>query len=243
MRKVTFWFGRHVLLARIIIAFVHIFFTALAMQFAGWLQRLPFYFPTILFAALISSCLLLSAATHVTKKRHKLSVSTVAGYALVRIKYAMVLIATYLFVVGWYYQEVHINLHAIQHLHGSMVTSHSSSGIVAKEVRDAKPRGSLKKQNVKISLRELRVALKEARLLQQQSGNNSTAHTWAIIGIVVLAVILAWFVLALSCSLSCSGSGTGAIIVGVLGIAGIIFGTVMWIKHVNRKARQQLESQ
>jgi hypothetical protein len=51
--------------------------------------------------------------------------------------------------------------------------------------------------------------------------------------------------LALACEISCAGSDAGAIVVSILGLAGIIWGAIALIKSVKRKAlkRSQQEAE
>jgi hypothetical protein len=60
-----------------------------------------------------------------------------------------------------------------------------------------------------------------------------------IILCVLLALVLAYGVAALSCSLSCSGSEGAAVIVAVLGFAGIILLTFFVIRSIVRKSRRE----
>jgi len=64
--------------------------------------------------------------------------------------------------------------------------------------------------------------------------------TLPIILCCVAAVGLLFLVASLACSLDCGGSATGALLVGVLGTAAVIFGLVMAIKAINRKAQKKM---
>jgi hypothetical protein len=154
----------------------------------------------------------------------------------------MVLMASYLLVVGCFYNNVHLQLTPATTLHGSYAPPVAMSK-KADENSDKKKVGFFKKQKEKLSLRELRKVLKEAKMLRKEGGDPSTAQALAIIGIIILALFLAYLVLAASCSLSCSGVGTGAILVGVGGMALIIWGTIAWITHVNKVTRKKLKAQ
>jgi hypothetical protein len=56
----------------------------------------------------------------------------------------------------------------------------------------------------------------------------------------VAAVGLLFLVASLACSLDCGGSATGALLVGILGTAAVIFGLVVAIKAINRKAQKKM---
>lgn len=52
----------------------------------------------------------------------------------------------------------------------------------------------------------------------------------AIIGMIGLLFLLA----SLACSLSCSGNDTAAVLVGILGLVGIVWGFVALVKRIKR---------
>jgi membrane protein implicated in regulation of membrane protease activity len=59
-----------------------------------------------------------------------------------------------------------------------------------------------------------------------------------IILCVLLALVLAYGVAALSCSLSCSGAEGAAVVVAILGAAGIVFLTIVLIRGILRKSKK-----
>jgi membrane protein implicated in regulation of membrane protease activity len=59
-----------------------------------------------------------------------------------------------------------------------------------------------------------------------------------IILCVLLALVLAYGVAALSCSLSCSGAEGAAVVVAILGAAGIIFLTIALIRAILKKSKK-----
>lgn len=60
-----------------------------------------------------------------------------------------------------------------------------------------------------------------------------------IILCVLLALILAYGVAALACSLSCAGSDAAAVIVAVLGLGGIVLLTIFLIRSIIRKSKKE----
>ena len=65
----------------------------------------------------------------------------------------------------------------------------------------------------------------------KEAGKRTGLIILAIIGALGLTLLLS----SLVCSLSCGGSDAAAVIVGILGIAGIIWGTIALIKLIKRK--------
>lgn len=66
--------------------------------------------------------------------------------------------------------------------------------------------------------------------------------TGLIILCILLAVILAYGVAALSCSLSCAGSDGAAVAVAVLGLAGIVLLTIFVIRAILKKSKKEKET-
>lgn len=84
------------------------------------------------------------------------------------------------------------------------------------------------------------------KLLKQQVKaikNDKTMSEGGKVGLIILcillAVILAYGVAALSCSLSCSGSEGAATVVAILGLAGIVLLTIFVIRSILRKSKKE----
>jgi hypothetical protein len=68
------------------------------------------------------------------------------------------------------------------------------------------------------------------------TGNKADAEQALLIFLACIAAVgLLYLVLALACTLSCNGSDAAAVIVAVLGLAGIIWGLIAVIRAINRK--------
>jgi hypothetical protein len=104
---------------------------------------------------------------------------------------------------------------------------------------------ALEKYYRTLSRKELRGELKTALQQKKQGSKNAGDDTWLIILIILGALLATYLLLALACEISCAGSDAGAIAVSVIGLAGIIWGTIALIKSVKRKAlkRSQQEAQ
>jgi hypothetical protein len=97
-------------------------------------------------------------------------------------------------------------------------------------------------EKIKFSGKEKRIIKKEFnyQLLQYAkakiTGKKLDAEqTLLIILACIAAVGLLYLVAALACTLSCNGSDAAALIVGILGLAGVIWGLIAVINAINRK--------
>jgi hypothetical protein len=86
------------------------------------------------------------------------------------------------------------------------------------------------------------------KLLKQQIKaikKDKTISDGGKVGLIILcallALVLAYGVAALSCSLSCSGSEGAAVVVAILGLAGVALLTFFLIRAIVRKSRKEKE--
>lgn len=87
----------------------------------------------------------------------------------------------------------------------------------------------------KSSKKTLRTQLKKLRKAYRESTKGEKIFYIALV--ILGAAILGYGVFALSCSLSCSGSEALAYIVGIVGLAAIVFGAVKLIQRITRGKR------
>jgi len=97
-------------------------------------------------------------------------------------------------------------------------------------------------EKTKFTAKEKRIIKKEFnyQLLQYAkakiTGNKSSGEQ---VGLIILACIAAvgllFLVMSLACTLSCNGSDAAAVVVGVLGLAAIIWGLIAVIRGINKK--------
>ncbi len=99
-----------------------------------------------------------------------------------------------------------------------------------------------KGEKIKFNGKEKRIIRKEFnyQLLQYGKakimGEKADAEQVALIILACIAAVgLLYLVMALACTLSCNGSDAAAVIVAILGLAGIIWGLIAVIRAINRK--------
>ena len=79
---------------------------------------------------------------------------------------------------------------------------------------------------------------KQVKAIKNADDMSTGGQVALIILCVLLALILAYGVAALACSLSCSGAEGAAVIVAIFGLAGIILLTVFLIRRILRKPKR-----
>ncbi len=103
------------------------------------------------------------------------------------------------------------------------------------------PSRVIKPTTVSYSSKSLGQRIKAYRKLYKQM--TKTQKTLAIIGIVILAAFVAAGVGGLACNIACSGSEGLSIVVLVIGLAGIVFGTIKLIQRITRGPKKPTADQ
>ena len=94
------------------------------------------------------------------------------------------------------------------------------------------PSRIIKPTTVNHSSKNLRQRIKAYRKAYKEM--TKSQKTWAIIGVVILAGLVAMGVAALACNIACSGSEGIALILVILGFVGAIIGAVKLIQRITR---------
>jgi membrane protein implicated in regulation of membrane protease activity len=99
----------------------------------------------------------------------------------------------------------------------------------------------MKDENGKtLKLKERKKLLKkQIREIRNADNLSSSGKVFLIILCVLLAVVLAYGVAGIACSLSCSGSEGAAVVVAILGLAGIVLLTFFLIRGIVRKSKKE----
>ncbi len=98
-------------------------------------------------------------------------------------------------------------------------------------------KSTLTKKEKRILRQEFKVQLKE-HIKAKISGNKQKQNESLYILLTIIAAVgLLYLLAALACHISCSGAEGLAIVVGIVGAAGIIWGAVALIRSLSRKKR------
>jgi membrane protein implicated in regulation of membrane protease activity len=84
---------------------------------------------------------------------------------------------------------------------------------------------------------------KQIKAIEKANDLSASGKVFLIILCVLLAVLLAYGVAALACSLSCSGAEGAAVVVAILGLAGVILLTVFLIRSIIRKSKKDKQKE
>jgi hypothetical protein len=104
------------------------------------------------------------------------------------------------------------------------------------ESLEHREKSTLTRKEKRILRKEFNVQLKNYVVYSIRGEQQKKEDTGKIILTIVAAVGLLFLLASLVCSLSCNGSDVAAVVIGVLGLTALIWGTIAVIKAIKRKS-------
>ena len=121
---------------------------------------------------------------------------------------------------------------------GSSIVSEPTA---AQILASGKTKAELTKKERRILTHEFKKQLKNYAFAKMKNDQERANNSWKIVLAVIAMLGLLYLLAALTCSLSCNGSDAAAVIIGILGLAGIIWGFVAFINHLQRPKKPKAE--
>lgn len=131
--------------------------------------------------------------------------------------------------------SVNFSSHAVA---STVVTKPTANKILTSlKYRDKKTLTRLEKRILK---NEFKTQLKKYAVAKLNGDNEKAKQTWVIVLIIIGALGLIYLLTGLVCHLACSGADAAAIIVGLGGFVGIIWGTGALILYIQKKHKASI---
>ncbi len=93
---------------------------------------------------------------------------------------------------------------------------------------------TLSRKEKKILKKEFFQQVKDYTMASLLNDKAAKGEAWKIILVIIAALGLSFLLAGLACSLSCSGAEGAAVVIALLGLTGIIWGSVALIKRIQR---------
>ena len=226
MKKISFWAGRHVATARALMVIIKIVMLALACYTGLSLAKSKIFLPgniVYLFSFLV---LVLIIAIYPSPKKRKTLINT----TYVRQKTCDFILPVLSFLVI----TTMVNNGDVVSSYSPAFGSHIIKKPTAREILSSgKTKGSFTRQEKRILKKEFFKQLKVYAAAKFNGDEKTAGAAWKIALAIIAAVGLTFLLAALACSLSCNGSDAAAILVGLIGLAAIIWGLAALIKRIN----------
>jgi hypothetical protein len=230
MQKISYWAHCHVNSARFLIVTIKILLAALAYYtgMALYKMQLVLAAAEIYFFAFV----LMVAAVIFYPRGKKTTVSKKLFYLRQKACDFILPLCAVLVFTAWVNNADVVNTNAA---YGSSIIKHPTAQQIlnsgkTKDALTSKEKRILKKE----FFNQLKVYASATVTGNKAKAGEALKTILAIIALVGLLYLLA----ALVCSLSCGGSDVAAVIIGVLGLAGLIWGFIALIKAINHKGKK-----
>ncbi len=228
MRTISYWASRHIVLAWVLIVLIKVSLIALATYTAVLLTRLhivlPFDWIALSCLILVSGAILFYPARN-NKNRSYLQQKT-CDFILPFCSFIIVTAAIN-------------NIGSSQYLPGAYASSIVKTPTAAEIMTSGKTRAQLTNKEKRILRHEFTRQLKNYALAKISNDQEKADNSWKIALAIVVFLGLTLLLAGLVCDLSCGGSEVAASLLGILGMAALIWGLVAIIKRIQRGAPEK----
>lgn len=229
MQKISYWASAHITAARVLIAAIKILLAVLAYYTGILLYKTQV---VLFFEVWCGIAVMLMLAAIVFYPGVKKGASKKLYYMRQKTCDFMLPLSMVLIVIA------SANTADIVTTNNSAYGSNIFKGTTAQEILNSgKSRASLTRKEKRILKREFFKQLK-VYVVAKATGNDAQAGNAGLILLAIIAMVgLLYLLTALVCNLSCAGSDAAAVLVGILGLAGIIWGFIAVLKAIKRKSK------
>jgi hypothetical protein len=243
MRKLSVWAKRHPWSARVIIILSHILLLLLAWYTGSTLINLNVFLPGLLLFAFM--VVYLSAVLFYPSKSEKHFLSKqlfyikqkACDFSLAAASYGMVVcLANKGNGMNYIFQPAF----GIEVLNTTGKKERPSAAEILESLK-CRDKSTLTREEKRILKKEFRLQLKNYAVAKL-TGNKDKATDAGLVILAIVAAVGLWFLLAaLACNIACNGMEGAAVIVLILGTAGIIIGLIAVIRAITRGSKKKLE--
>jgi hypothetical protein len=241
MRKISLWAKHHRFEAIALLVVIKLLLAVIAFYIGSALLEMNIHIP---FIVCIIALIVLVVTALLYPSRRFTGLSKKQFY--IRQKSCDFLVATCSFVMIGTLFNTNLTIPGVTISSASNVvisTSPSAEEILASlQYRD---KSTLTRQEKRILNQEFKKQIKVYAIAKITGNKKGAEKAVFIILTIIVAIGLLALVASLACSLSCNGSDAAAVIVGVLGVAAIIWGTIALVNRISRgpKKKKEISSQ
>lgn len=227
MRKISAWAGKHSTVSITLIVFLKIVLGLLAIYTGIALSKQAVIFPPS--ALILSSVLLAIIYFCYYAKKHSYARRKLMEFLFITIAFT----------------GLTAFFNRLDHSPQNPAFAIELSGVIAEKKKPSadqvlaslpyRDKSSLTREEKRVLKKEFGIQLKKYIAAGISGDKEGSKRSGLIILAIIGALGVTLLLSALVCSLSCNGADGAAILVAVLGLVGIIWGTSALIKHIKRK--------
>jgi len=236
MKQISFWAKQHKNSARVLVAIIKIVLALMAYYVGNELYQKQIHIPVILSGVTA----ILSIATAILYPSKKLKALSKHAFYVRQKSCDFILSAcTFIFIITLANNQDTVNPMLLSQGYASFIKKHPPKAediIASLRYRD---KSSLTRVEKRVLKKEFFKQLKVYAIAKVTGNKEKAGDVLPIVLTIIAALGLLVLLMALVCSLSCSGSDLAAAMVGLLGLAAIVWGSVVVIKHFIRKTEEK----
>jgi len=234
MKNISYWAAGHIRAARSLIICIKLALFALAYYTGIMLYKSQLFLPANAIYGGVLTVLLIVVIVYPSVKKERFSKKL--NYTRQKICDFILPLCAFS-IVATLINNADKPLGYTQALGSHIIKRPTAQDILA----SGKTKGSFSRKEKRILKKEFFKQLKIYATAKMTGDKAASGEAWKTILVIIGALGLTYLLAALVCNLSCSGSDAAAIIVGVLGLVGIVWGTVALIKRINRGPKNKTD--
>lgn len=227
MKTISFWAKNHVPQAQVILVLLKISLGLLAI-YAGLLLTNTGYFTQLRSLYIFAAVAAISAFTYPNKYR-----PTANFYRKQKTRDFLISLCAFCLLAG-VTNRLDMPLQQSGNLaNASSIMHHGNAAQIISSL-EHRNKKTLSRKEKRILKKEFFTQVKIYAKASLLNDKVAKGESWKTILVIIGALGLLYLVTALSCSLSCNGAEGAALVVGILGLAGIIWGSIALINRIYR---------
>jgi hypothetical protein len=231
MKNISYWASCHVKTARLLIICIKFLLAAIAYYTGIALYKMQIILPSNIIYSISFFALLIVIAGYPSKRKTATTKKNI--YIKQKICDFVLPLSSFL-VIATMVNNSNV-VPSSSGVYGSAVIKHPTAQQI---LASGKTKEALTGKEKRVLKKEFFKQLKNYAAATLSGDKDNAGKAWKIILAIIAAVGLLYLLAALVCSLSCGGSDALAILVGILGLAGIIWGLVALIKRIQHGPKQ-----
>ena len=229
MKRISSWASCHIIPARLLITSITLFLAALAYYTGITLYKMQIVLPANVIYACSFLALFIAIAIY-PKKRNRL----LKKWGYVQQKSCDFIVAGCSFMIICAGVNNGDTMKALPGAYGTTTVRHPRAAEDILRSLNSGNKPSLSHREKRVLKKEFFHQLKIFTVAKAIDDKQKADDAWKIILVIIAALGLLYVLSLLVCTLSCNGSGFAATAVLVLGLAAVIWGSILLIKRIQR---------
>ena len=238
IKQLSFWAKKHKWASRFIIVFAFVIMNVLGIMTGVLFESLNVTFSSLILVSTILVFLLVFFK-YPSKEERRTAIEKDRSYILQKSCDMLLIVCTFVMFVFFGNQQTSPVNYFVLNASAANTFTHPKDTTKGYKSVDEFKKMMTDENGKTLKWKERKKLLKQQiKAIKKDKTMSDGGKVGLIILCVLLALILAYGVAALACSLSCSGAEGAAVVVAILGLAGVVLLTIFLIRGIVRKSKR-----